>query len=40
MDGGCPLPALEAYRTARRHLAEELGIDPGEELQTLQAEIR
>ena len=31
--------ALEVYRTARAHLAEELGLEPGSALQALQAEI-
>jgi DNA-binding SARP family transcriptional activator len=29
--------ALEAYHTVRRHLADELGVDPGENLQALYA---
>jgi DNA-binding SARP family transcriptional activator/tetratricopeptide (TPR) repeat protein len=31
--------ALEAYHTLRRHLAEELGIDPSDELQALHAAV-
>jgi len=31
--------ALAAYRRAREHLVEELGIDPGERLQRMEAEI-
>ncbi|MFG3685507.1 BTAD domain-containing putative transcriptional regulator [Micromonospora sp. NPDC047740] len=31
--------ALAAYHTGRRHMAEQLGIDPGEELQRLHASI-
>jgi DNA-binding SARP family transcriptional activator len=31
--------ALEAYQRARRHLSEELGLEPGAELRTLQRQI-
>jgi DNA-binding SARP family transcriptional activator len=31
--------ALDAYQRARRHLGEELGLDPGAELRTLQQQI-
>jgi 8-oxo-dGTP pyrophosphatase MutT (NUDIX family) len=31
--------ALDAYRTARRELAEELGLEPGEELKRLEQAI-
>ncbi|MBO3748842.1 tetratricopeptide repeat protein [Streptosporangiaceae bacterium NEAU-GS5] len=31
--------ALAAYQTVRRHLADELGVDPGDELRALHAEI-
>ncbi len=37
--GGRRAEALAAYHTGRRHLADELGIDPGEELRQLHASI-
>jgi DNA-binding SARP family transcriptional activator len=37
--GGRPVEALERYRVYRTHLQEELGLDPGTELRTIEAAI-